>query len=68
MENIKEYELVDFLVYNKYIKMNLPDIEIHVAEYAIINSEFIFCITQPNTYTLYYYQYNTQYTIKNVIL
>ncbi len=44
MENINEYELVDFLVYNKYIKMNLPDIEINVAEYAIINSEFIFCL------------------------
>jgi len=25
--------LVDFLVYNKYIKINLPDIEINVAEY-----------------------------------
>ena len=29
--------MVDFLVYNKYIKMNLPDMEIAVAEYAIAN-------------------------------
>jgi hypothetical protein len=32
MEKIKEYGLVDFLVYNKYIKINLPDTEIAVAE------------------------------------
>ena len=38
IEKIKEYGLVDFLVYNKYIKINLPDIEKEVAEYAIINS------------------------------
>ena len=30
-EKSKEYMLVDFLVYNKYIKINLPDIEIKVA-------------------------------------
>ena len=42
MENIKEYGLVDFLVYNKYIKINLPDIEITVAEYAVTNSVDIF--------------------------
>jgi len=38
IEKIKEYGLVDFLVYNKYIKINLPDIEKEVAEYAMINS------------------------------
>jgi hypothetical protein len=32
MEKIKEYIFVDFFVYNKYIKINLPDIEITVAE------------------------------------
>ena len=42
IENIKEYGLVDFLVYNKYIKINLPDIEITVAEYAVTNSVDIF--------------------------
>jgi hypothetical protein len=41
IENIKEYKLVDFFVYNKYIKINLPDTEIAIAEYAITNS---FCI------------------------
>ena len=30
-----------FLVYNKYIKINLPDIEITVAEYAVTNSVVI---------------------------
>jgi hypothetical protein len=29
------------LVYNKYIKINLPDIEITVAEYAVTNSVVI---------------------------
>jgi hypothetical protein len=29
---IKEYGLVDFLLYSKYIKINLADIEITVAE------------------------------------
>jgi hypothetical protein len=38
IENTNEYGFVDFLVYNKYIKINLPDTEIKVAEYAIINS------------------------------
>jgi hypothetical protein len=38
IENSKEYGFVDFFVYNKYIKINLPDTEITVAEYAIINS------------------------------
>jgi hypothetical protein len=37
MENNKEYGFVDFLVYNKYIKINLPAIEIPVAEYATNN-------------------------------
>ena len=41
IENTNEYGLVDFLVYNKYIKINLPDMEIEVAEYAMINSIFI---------------------------
>jgi hypothetical protein len=41
IENTNEYGLVDFLVYNKYIKINLPDMEIDVAEYAMINSIFI---------------------------
>jgi len=44
IENIKEYGLVDFLVYNKYIKINLPDIEITVTEYAVTNSVVIFNI------------------------
>lgn len=38
IENTKEYGLVDFLLYNKYIKINLPDTEIIVAEYAITSS------------------------------
>jgi len=38
IENSKENGFVDFFVYNKYIKINLPDTEITVAEYAIINS------------------------------
>jgi hypothetical protein len=42
MENTKEYRLVDFLVYSKYIKINLPDIEMLIAEYAITNSSNIF--------------------------
>ena len=29
---------MDFLLYSKYIKTNLPDIEMTVAEYAINNS------------------------------
>ena len=41
IEKINEYGLVDFLVYNKYININLPNIEILVALYAIINSVFI---------------------------
>ena len=41
MEKIKEYIFVDFFVYNKYININLPEIEITVAEYAITNSNFI---------------------------
>jgi hypothetical protein len=44
IENTNEYGLVDFLVYNKYIKINRPDIEIDVAEYAIINSIFMYNI------------------------
>ena len=31
-ENNNEYALVDFFVYNKYIKTNLPDIDKNVAE------------------------------------
>jgi len=38
IEKIKEYGLVDFLVYSKYIKINRPDMEIAVAEYAISRS------------------------------
>ena len=41
IENTREYGLVDFLVYSRYIKMNLPDMEITVAEYAVINSVVI---------------------------
>ena len=40
-ENINEYVFVDFFVYNKYIKMNLPDMEMAVAEYAMNNSAII---------------------------
>jgi hypothetical protein len=32
IEKIREYKLVDFFVYNKYIKINLPEMEIAVAE------------------------------------
>jgi len=38
---MREYIFVDFLVYNKYIKINLPDIEILVAKYAMTNSKFV---------------------------
>jgi hypothetical protein len=38
IENTREYGLVDFLVYNKYIKINLPETEIAIAVYAITNS------------------------------
>jgi hypothetical protein len=31
-EKSNEYGLVDFLVYNKYMKIKRPDIEITVAE------------------------------------
>jgi hypothetical protein len=50
IENTKEYGLVDFLVYNKYIKMHLPDIEIPVAMYAIANSFGIFIWLQMNAF------------------
>jgi len=32
IENANEYGFVDFFVYNRYIKINLPDTEITVAE------------------------------------
>ena len=32
IENTNEYGFVDFLVYNKYIKMNRAEMEIAVAE------------------------------------
>jgi len=38
VEKINEYILVDFLVYNKYIKIKRPITEIDIAEYAIIRS------------------------------
>ena len=38
IENVNEYGFVDFLVYNKYIKINRPDIEMAIAEYAIMNA------------------------------
>jgi hypothetical protein len=41
IEKTKEYGLFDFLVYNKYMKINLPAIEMLIAEYAIINSSLI---------------------------
>ena len=44
IENNNEYMLVDFFVYNKYIKTNLPDIEIKVAEYATIKNSFFIII------------------------
>jgi hypothetical protein len=44
LENSKDNGFVDFLVYNKYMKINLLDMEIKVAEYAIINSFVIVCI------------------------
>ena len=33
-EKVNEYKFVDFLLYNKYINISLPIIEILVAEYA----------------------------------
>ena len=45
-ENNNEYAFVDFLVYNKYIKTNLPDIDKNVAEYGIHTS---IKITKTNT-------------------
>ena len=50
IENIKEYGFVDFLVYNKYMKMHLPDIEIPVATYAIANSFDIFILFVTNLF------------------
>lgn len=44
IENIKENILVDFLVYNKYIKIKRTDTEITVAVYATISSFVIFII------------------------
>jgi hypothetical protein len=32
IENTSEYGLVDFLEYSKYIKINLPEIEMAMAE------------------------------------
>jgi hypothetical protein len=32
IENNKEYIFTDFLVYNKYININLPDMDVPVAE------------------------------------
>ena len=37
IENTNEQGFVDFLVYNKYIKMNRAEIEIPVAEQAMIS-------------------------------
>ena len=34
-ENTNENGFVDFLVYNKYININRPDIEMTMAEYAV---------------------------------
>ena len=44
IENNNEYMLVDFFVYNKYIKTNLPDIEINVAKYATNKYSFFIII------------------------
>jgi hypothetical protein len=35
IQKVREYIFVDFLVYNKYMNMNLAIIDIPVAEYAI---------------------------------
>lgn len=35
---MSEYGFVDFLVYNRYMKIKRPETEIIVAEYAITNS------------------------------
>jgi hypothetical protein len=53
IQNNNEYEFVDFLVYNKYMKMNLPEIEITVAEYAVINSFLIFIYNYKIIFTNY---------------
>ena len=44
IENTNEYGLVDFLVYNKYMKIHLPEIEMPIAAYAIANSFDIFIL------------------------
>jgi hypothetical protein len=44
MQNISEYIFVDFLLYNKDIKINRPKIEMVVAEYAITIAALIFHI------------------------
>lgn len=49
IENVNEYGFVDFLVYSKYIKINLPDIEIAIAEYAMTNSVSMFTAQSPDT-------------------
>ena len=54
VENTNEYGLVDFLVYNKYIKINLHVTETPVAKYAIVNSFTIF------TNYIFIYLYNLQ--------
>ena len=61
-QTIREYMLVDFLVYNKCIKINLPDTEILVAIYAIANS-FVIIINNniSSIFMMYYfilYTYN----------
>jgi len=49
IENVNEYGFVDFLVYNKYIKINRPDIEMAIAEYAMIKSVSMIKAQSPDT-------------------
>jgi hypothetical protein len=53
IENNKEYEFVDFFVYNKYIKTNLPEIDKTVAEYGI--NSFIYTTMNKTSIFLQYF-------------
>ncbi len=69
-ENVSEYKFVDFLLYNKYIKISHPIIEILVAEYAtklfesILNYNYL-CLSN---YKLFYTIISKFFTISFVTL
>ena len=69
-ENVSEYKFVDFLLYNKYIKISRPITEILVAEYAtklfesILNNNYL-CLSN---YKLFYTIISKFFTISFVTL